>query len=336
MSAEFEPGRRVASADAGKPPPAVLLMGPTGTGKTEAALALVERLPLEIVSVDSALVYRGLDVGSAKPPRDVLARVPHHLVDVADPAVPYSAGDFLRDATEAMRTIQARGRVPLLVGGTMLYFRALQAGLADLPAADPGIRRELDARAGVVGWPALHAELAAVDPAAAERIRPNDSQRIQRALEVWRLTGTPLSLLQKQDLRGAPGAEYLKLVLAPARRADLDHRLAARFDAMLERGLLDEVRALYGRGDLHHDLPAIRAVGYRQIWEHLAGECDLETARKNAIHATRQLAKRQLTWLRAEPGAEWYEPFSSETLEMLIRRVKEWLSSRGWGPETLC
>jgi tRNA dimethylallyltransferase len=336
MSVEPEPGRRVAPFDAGRAPPAVLLMGPTGTGKTDAALALADCLPLEIVSVDSALVYRGLDVGSAKPTRDVLARVTHHLVDVADPAVPYSVGDFLRDATEAMRAIHARGRVPLLVGGTMLYFRALQSGLADLPAADAGIRRELEARAAVVGWPGLHAELAAVDPAAAERIRPNDSQRIQRALEVWQLTGTPLSSLQKQDLRGAPGAEYLKLVLAPARRADLDARLAARFDAMMERGLLDEVRTLRERGDLHRDLPALRAVGYRQLWEYLAGECDLETARRNAIHATRQLAKRQLTWLRAEPGAEWHEPFVPETLEMLIRRVKEWLSSRGWGPETLC
>jgi tRNA dimethylallyltransferase len=317
-------------------PPAVLLMGPTGTGKTDAALALVDRLPLEIVSVDSALVYRGLDVGSAKPPREVLARVPHHLVDVADPAQPYSAGDFLRDATAAMHAIHARGRVPLLVGGTMLYFRALQAGLADLPAADADVRREIDARARAIGWPAVHAELAAVDPDAAARIRPNDAQRIQRALEVWRLTGTPLSQLQKQDLRGAPGAEYLKLVLAPARRADLDTRLATRFDAMMERGLLAEVRILHARGDLHRDLPALRAVGYRQLWEHLAGECDLDTARRNAIHATRQLAKRQLTWLRAEPGAEWVEPFATETLETLVRRVKEWLSSRGWGPETLC
>jgi tRNA dimethylallyltransferase len=314
----------------------VLLMGPTGTGKTDAALALVDWLPLEIVSVDSALVYRGLDVGSAKPPREVLARVPHHLVDVADPAQPYSAGDFLRDATAAMHAIHARGRVPLLVGGTMLYFRALQAGLADLPAADADVRREIDARARAIGWPAVHAELAAVDPGAAARIRPNDAQRIQRALEVFRLTGTPLSRLQKQDLRGAPGAEYLKLVLAPARRADLDTRLAARFDAMMERGLLAEVRRLHARGDLHRDLPALRAVGYRQLWEHLAGECDLDTARRNAIHATRRLAKRQLTWLRTEPGAEWLEPFAPETLETLVRRVKDWLSSRGWGPETLC
>jgi tRNA dimethylallyltransferase len=310
-------------------PPAVLLMGPTGTGKTDAALALVERLPLEIVSVDSALVYRGLDVGSAKPAPDVLARVPHHLVDVADPAEAYSAGDFLRDATRAMTDIVARGRVPLLVGGTMLYFRALQAGLADLPPADPTVRRELETRAAAVGWPALHAELATVDPEAATRIRPNDSQRIQRALEVWRLTGTPLSRLQRQDLRGAPGAEYLKLVLSPPTRDVLDARLAARFDAMMERGLLAEVRRLYERGDLDRNRPALRAVGYRQLWEHLAGECDLDTARRNAVRATGQLAKRQLTWLRAEPGAEWYDPFATDVVERLVWRVEEWLSARG-------
>ncbi len=317
-------------------PPAVLLMGPTGTGKTDAALALAERLPLEIVSVDSALVYRGLDVGSAKPPRDVLDRVPHHLVDLLDPAEHYSAGDFLRDATRVIAEIHARGRVPLLVGGTMLYFRALQSGLADLPPADAAVRRELDARAAERGWPALHAELAAVDPDAARRIRPNDAQRIQRALEVWRLTGTPLSQLQRQDLRGAAVGDYLKLVLAPQARAALDERLAARFDAMMERGLLDEVRTLYGRGDLDGNRPALRAVGYRQLREHLAGECDLESARRNAIYATRQLAKRQLTWLRAEPGAEWFEPFAPGVVDRLVRRVEEWLSSRGWGPETLC
>jgi tRNA dimethylallyltransferase len=317
-------------------PPAVLLMGPTGTGKSDAALVLAERLPLEIVSVDSALVYRGLDLGSAKPSRDVLARVPHHLVDIVDPGEPYSAGDFLRDATGAMRDIAARGRVPLLVGGTMLYFRALQAGLADLPSANPAVRRELELRAAEVGWPGLHAELATVDPEAAARIRPNDSQRIQRALEVWRLTGTPLSRLQRQDLRGAPGADYLKLVLSPPTRSALDERLARRFDAMMERGLLAEVRALYERGDLARDLPALRAVGYRQLWEHLAGECDLDTARLNAIRATRQLAKRQLTWLRAEPGAEWYDPFATGAVDAVVRRVEEWLLARGWGPGTLC
>lgn len=307
-------------------------MGPTGAGKTDAAVALVERLPLEIVSVDSALVYRGMDVGTAKPGPDVLARAPHRLLDVRDPAEQYSAGDFLRDAAEAMREIRARGRVPLLVGGTMLYFRALQAGLASLPPADPELRREIDARGTALGWPALHAELAAVDPAAAARIRPNDSQRIQRALEVYRLTGRPLSELQTQDLRGAVGADYLKLVLAPADRAVLHARLARRFDAMMERGFLDEVRALHARGDLGPDRPAVRAVGYRQLWAHLDGECSLDEARRHAIHATRQLAKRQLTWLRAESNAEWYDPEAPGVLERLGHRVEEWLSSRAGTP----
>jgi tRNA dimethylallyltransferase len=311
-------------------------MGPTGTGKTDAALVLAERLPLEIVSVDSALVYRGLDVGSAKPSQSVLARVPHHLVDLLDPTERYSAGDFVRDATRVMGEIHSRRRVPLLVGGTMLYFRALQGGLAELPSADPGLRRELDARAAERGWPALHAELAAVDPGAAARIRPNDGQRIQRALEVWRLTGTPLSQLQRQDLRGAAVGDHLKLVLAPAERTALDTRLAARFDEMMERGLLDEVRTLYGHGDVDRNRPALRAVGYRQLLEHLTGECDLETARRNAIHATRQLAKRQMTWLKTEQGAEWFDPFAPVLVDRLVRRVADWLSSRGWGPETLC
>jgi tRNA dimethylallyltransferase len=305
-------------------------MGPTGAGKTDAAVALVERLPLEIVSVDSALVYRGLDVGSAKPGPDVLARAPHRLLDVRDPAEQYSAGDFLRDARQAMHEIRAHGRVPLLVGGTMLYFRALQAGLADLPAADAALRRELDARGAALGWPALHAELAAVDPAAAARIRPNDSQRIQRALEVYRLTGRPLSELQRQDLRGAVGADFLKLVLAPSDRAVLHDRLERRFDAMLERGLLAEVQRLHARTDLGPERPAIRAVGYRQLWGYLDGEYGLDEARRRAIHATRQLAKRQLTWLRAEPNAEWFDASDAHVGARLVARVADWLASRGW------
>ena len=318
------------------PPPAILLMGPTGTGKTDAAVALAARFPLEIVSVDSALVYRGLDVGSAKPDAATLARVPHHLVDVRDPVEPYSAGDFLRDATRAMDEIRTRGRVPLLVGGTMLYFRALQAGLADLPAADPGIRRELEAEAARSGWPAQHARLAEVDPAAAARIRPNDAQRIQRALEVWRVTGRPLSELQRQDLRHGVIGDYLKLVLAPAERAVLHERLASRFDRMMERGLLDEVRRLRARGDLDPECPALRAVGYRQVWMHLDGAWDLAEARARAIQATRQLAKRQLTWLRAEPGTEWFDPFAAgpSVDERLANRVAEWLRARGWGAES--
>jgi tRNA dimethylallyltransferase len=303
---------------------AILLMGPTGAGKTDAALALAERLPVEIVSVDSAMVYRGLDIGTAKPAAALRARLAHHLIDIRDPAERYSAGEFLRDATEAMGAIRARGRLPLLVGGTMLYFRALQAGLAALPAADPAVRASLDARARAAGWPALHAELARVDPAAAARIRPSDAQRIQRALEVHALTGRPLSELQRQDLKAAPGGEYLKLVLAPAERTALGAGLERRFDSMLEAGLLAEVEALYRRRDLDPELPALRAVGYRQLWAHLGGRCDLATARAAALRATRQLAKRQYTWLRSEPGADWVAGRGEAAAEELERRIEEW------------
>jgi tRNA dimethylallyltransferase len=303
---------------------AILLMGPTGAGKTDAALALAERLPVEIVSVDSAMVYRGLDIGTAKPAAAVRARVPHHLIDIRDPAERYSVGDFVRDAAEAMRAIRARGRLPLLVGGTMLYFRALQAGLAMLPPADRAVRAALDARARAAGWPTLHGELARIDPTAAARIRPNDAQRIQRALEVHALTGQPLSELQRQDLKGAPGVEYLKLVLAPAQRAGLGAELERRFDAMLAAGLLAEVESLYRRGDLDPELPALRAVGYRQLWAHLAGGCDLATARAEALRATRQLAKRQYTWLRAEPGAVWVAGRSVAAAAELARRIEQW------------
>jgi tRNA dimethylallyltransferase len=301
--------------------PAILLMGPTGAGKTDAAIALAARLPVELVSVDSAMVYRGLDIGTAKPSPALLAHTPHHLIDVCDPAQRYSAGAFVRDATAAMAAIRGRDRVPLLVGGTMLYFRALQAGLAELPPGDPGIRAALAARAARAGWPALHAELAAHDPESAARIHPTDAQRVQRALEVHALTGLPLSRLQRQDLRGAAGAGYLKLVLAPAARGALDATLERRFDAMLARGLLAEVAALRARADLEPSMPALRAVGYRQLWAHLAGESDLTAARAAAIRATRQLAKRQYTWLRAERDATWFEPGRPDLLDALLRRI---------------
>lgn len=295
--------------------PPVLLMGPTGSGKTALALRLADRFRFGLVSVDSALVYRGLDIGSAKPDRATLARYPHALIDVADPAVPYSTGEFLRDVVPALDAIRDRGEVPLLVGGTMLWFRALQAGLAGLPTADAALRERLAQEAAGQGWPALHHRLAGVDPVAAARIHPNDAQRIQRALEVHELTGRPLSSFQQEDLRqGAPGAAAgplgarlsgaLKLALAPTDRAWLHERLARRFALMLEAGLLGEVAALRARGDLHAELPALRAVGYRQVWAHLAGACTLESAAAAAIAATRQLAKRQLTWLRSEPGCE--------------------------------
>jgi tRNA dimethylallyltransferase len=282
--------------------PAILLMGPTASGKTGLAIELARALPAEIVSVDSALVYREMDIGTAKPSRALRDEVPHHLVDLLDPSEAYSAGRFRRDALAAMEAIRGRGRLPILVGGTMLYFRALQRGLAELPEADPGVRAELDEAAARRGWPALHEELARVDPAAAARIQPGDSQRIQRALEVWRLTGVPLSRLQAAAIETPEGWRFLKLGLAPASRPELHAAIEARFRGMMAAGLLAEVKRLHARADLHPGLPAIRAVGYRQLWAFLEGECSLEVAVERAIVATRQLAKRQWTWLRAEPG----------------------------------
>jgi len=289
-------------------PLAIFLMGPTASGKTALACELSEQFPLDLVSVDSALVYRGMDIGTAKPDRATLARYPHALVDIRDPAQPYSAADFHDDALEAMRAISAQGRVPLLVGGTGLYFRALQQGLSDLPQADPAVRARLAAEAAASGWPAMHARLAVLDPAAAARIGCNDAQRLQRALEVIELAGRPLSELQRGGRATVFPWRVLKLALLPPDRGVLHERIARRFDVMLEEGLLEEVRALRGRGDLHAELPAIRAVGYRQAWEYLDGQVDLATFRDRGIHATRQLAKRQITWLRSELDARLFDP----------------------------
>jgi tRNA dimethylallyltransferase len=308
---------------------AILLMGPTGAGKTDIAVELAASLPVEIVSVDSAMVFRGMDIGTAKPGPDVLARVPHHLIDILDPAESYSAGRFLSDAGAAMAEIRRRGRVPLLAGGTMFYYRALQSGLAQLPAADPEVRSRIDERAARLGWPALHAELAQLDPRAAARIQPKDRQRIQRALEVIELTGQSLSSRRQQDLRSATRRGDLKLVVAPADRTALAGRVRDRFARMMELGLLDEVRSLYRRGDLGPDLPSIRAVGYRQLWEHLEGRSGLLEAVERAVIATRQLARRQLTWLRAEPGASWYDPLDSGATAQIKARVEEWIHGQG-------
>ena len=282
---------------------AVLLMGPTGTGKSALALALAREFPLEVISVDSALVYRGLDIGTAKPTAAERAQTPHHLIDVCDPAERYSAGRFLEDALQLIPAIRGRGRIPLLVGGTMLYFRALMRGLAALPPAEPTVRARLDARARDAGWPALHAELARVDPEAAARIRPADGQRIQRALEVFELTGETIS--DRQRRAEGTGLRLSAHVLMPLTRDELYQRLDRRFDAMLEAGFLAEVRTLHGRGDLDPELPSLRAVGYRQLWAHLDGRLPITDAVVAGKRATRNLAKRQLTWLRSEPALPW-------------------------------
>lgn len=287
-------------------PPIICLMGPTAAGKTALAVSLAERLPIEIVSVDSALVYRGMDIGTAKPEPHVLAQIRHHLVNILEPTEAYSAAQFRTDALHAVEQILARGRVPLLTGGTMLYFRALEHGLAELPPADPAIRDRLEDEARAQGWAALHARLAKVDPEAAERIHANDPQRIQRALEVFELTGKPLSSLQGRS-GGEPFPYPLaKWVIAPRDRAWLHARIEARFRQMLANGLVEEVASLRSRGDLDLSMPSMRAVGYRQVWEYLEGRYDYETMVERGIVATRQFAKRQFTWLRSDTGAEWF------------------------------
>ena len=299
-------------------------MGPTAAGKTALALELARAIPAEIISVDSALVYRGMDIGTAKPSVAVRKIVPHHLIDILDPAEPYSAGRFRRDALAAMEAARARGRTPILAGGTMLYFRALQRGLAALPEADPSVRAAIDATAAQHGWPALHAELQSVDPVVAARINKNDSQRIQRALEVWRITGTPLSELQAAATGMPDGWAFLKLGLAPLSRPELHAAIGQRFEAMMAAGFLAEVERLHARGDLHAMLPSIRAVGYRQLWAFLDGASTLDEACRDAITATRRLAKRQMTWLRAESGVRWLTGGGADELgEILARRTPQ-------------
>lgn len=297
---------------------AILLMGPTGTGKSDLALRLAAALPLEIISVDSALVYRGMDIGTAKPTTADRARIAHHLIDIRDPAERYSAGEFTSDALQAMQDIWRRGRYPLLVGGTMLYFHALSFGLADLPAGDAGVRAEIDRQAASTGWASMHRELAQVDPAAAARIHSNDPQRIQRALEVYRLTGQPISQLQQQRMSVFDDVAVTEFIVAPLERGDLHTRIEVRFGAMLHAGLLAEVRTFFERSDLSAEHPSMRAVGYRQLWQHLAGNCGLKEAADQAIAATRQLAKRQLTWLRRRDRAQCFDSMHPDVARMLI------------------
>jgi len=280
----------------------ICLAGPTASGKSAASMALARRWPIEIIVMDSATIYRGMDIGTAKPTAEEQARVPHHLLDIRDPAQAYSAAEFARDAAALARDIRARGRIPLLCGGTMLYYKALREGLNDLPEADPEIRRHLDAQALERGWPALHAELARVDPVTAARLAPHDSQRLQRALEIWHSSGRPMSdWLAQPPMPVLPGWRFETISLEPSDRAVLHARIARRYQAMIAAGLPDEVRSLHARADLHPGLPSIRCVGYRQLWDHLDGRISLDQAIEQAIAATRQLAKRQITWLRSLP-----------------------------------
>jgi len=307
-------------------PPAICLMGPTASGKTAVSLGLTLRFPLEIVSVDSAQVFIGMDIGTAKPDRATLAKFPHHLIDLVTPEEAYSAARFREDALRAMADITARGKVPLLAGGTMLYFKALREGLSDLPQADSDLRREIDDEARARGWPALHAELAQLDPEAAARLKPTDAQRIQRALEVVRLTGAPLaaSLARKGD--AAFPYRAVQLALLPADRAVLHERIAQRFDAMLEAGLVDELAALRRKYRLHPGLPSMRCVGYRQAWDFLEGAIDRAALREKGIAATRQLAKRQLTWLRGWPDTLAFDCLAPDLLDQSCRAVEQALA----------
>jgi tRNA dimethylallyltransferase len=304
-------------------PLAIFLMGPTAAGKTDAAIALHETLGHELISVDSAMVYRGMDIGSAKPSAAELARAPHRLIDLRDPADPYSAADFREDALREMRQISAAGKVPLLVGGTMLYFKRLVEGVANLPAADPLIRERLAAMQAEQGLAALHRELASVDPVSAARIHPNDPQRLMRALEVFHASGRPMSeLWAEQEAETFPW-RVLSIALSPLDRSVLHRRIAQRFDAMLDEGLIDEVAALKKRKEIHAGLPSMKSVGYRQVWEYLDGEYDRDELVSRGVIATRQLAKRQLTWLRSWSALRWIDTQQPDTLDKLLKFVRE-------------
>ncbi len=301
--------------------PLLCLAGPTASGKSAAARAIAARWPVEIINVDSATIYRGMDIGTAKPSKSEQSETVHHLLDILDPLEAYSAASFRRDALRCVQEIRARGNIPLLAGGTMLYFKALRDGLNDLPSADPEIRLELEQRAAKMGWPAMHAELAQIDPETAARLSPNDSQRIQRALEIWRISGTPMSVLLNAPAQQDTPIKTLTLSLEPTERSVLHQTIAVRFDAMLETGLLQEVQTLHARGDLHANLPSVRCVGYRQLWSLLDGEVNYAEARLQAIAATRQLAKRQLTWLRSLPERKTIEACTPTTVDAVIQEV---------------
>ncbi len=294
-------------------------MGPTASGKSDLALRLVNDLPCEIISVDSAMVYRGMDIGTAKPSNEILKRIPHRLIDICDPVDPYSAARFREDAIREMIKVNSAGKIPLLVGGTMLYFRTLQYGISELPAADPVLRLELEAKAERFGWATLHARLAQVDAEAARRIHPNDPQRIQRALEIYYLTGRGMSEHFRARRNRVFPYRVIKAVVAPIRREELHRRIEKRFQLMLDKGFIDEVEQLFRRSDIHAELPAMRAVGYRQARAYLEGEYDYQTMVERAIVATRRLARRQLTWLRAEKDAQWLDAGSGDIYPQLLK-----------------
>jgi len=302
-------------------------MGPTAAGKTSVAVALKERFAVDLISVDSALVYRQLDIGTAKPDSETLAQAPHRLIDIRDPEQAYSAAEFRSDALTAMAEITGSQKTPLLVGGSMLYFKALSGGLDALPEASPAIRRQLDQQAASHGWPAMHQELRRLDPESAARIKPGDKQRIQRALEVYRISGIPLSRQLGGDAVGPLQYRVLKIVVCPVQRSILHQRIGQRFDVMLEAGLLAEVAQLMQRPGLVADCPSMRAVGYRQAWDHLSGQTDFESFRRQTLSATTQLAKRQLTWLRAEPDTLWYDAINKSVNPLIFNEVRRFLES---------
>jgi tRNA dimethylallyltransferase len=310
-------------------PPAIFLMGPTAAGKTDLAIELTKVLPCELISVDSALVYRGMDIGTAKPSKALLDAYPHRLIDILDPSQSYSAADFRTNALQAMAEITARGKIPLLVGGTMLYFKALLEGLADMPAADAEVRAQIEAQAASQGWQALHDELASIDPVSAARIHPNDPQRLVRALEVFRVSGMSMTAHREQQSAqsaqaSASGRHQLpytvaNLAIAPTDRKVLHDRIAVRFRQMLDEGFVEEVVALRSRGDLHSNLPSIRAVGYRQVWDHLDGRLTRDEMQERGIIATRQLAKRQFTWLRSWQDLHWLDSLACDNLPRALK-----------------
>ncbi|MCE7638490.1 tRNA (adenosine(37)-N6)-dimethylallyltransferase MiaA [Vibrio fluvialis] len=304
-------------------PLALFLMGPTASGKTDLAIRLRQKFPVEIISVDSALIYKGMDIGTAKPDQDELALAPHRLIDILDPSEAYSAADFRRDALREMQVIVDQGKIPLLVGGTMLYYKALLEGLSPLPAADPEIRQQIEQEAQQLGWAALHEQLRQIDPISAERIHPNDPQRLSRALEVYRISGKTLTELTQTKGEALP-FRVKQFAIAPKERAELHRRIELRFEKMVEAGFEDEVKALYARKDLHPDLPSIRCVGYRQMWDYLDGNCTLDEAIFRGICATRQLAKRQITWLRSWDDLTWLD---SENVEQALETLSNAIAS---------